>query len=190
MDGLVLVRGGVLADLPLPAGTVLRGRVLPDRALMLDGVRFPAATLPDDLAEGLLLRLRVEAATGDQLHLKVLEAFQPPAQQPGPAQQPQPPVAYPLPGGAQLLVHRDGGEGGRGGRRAGEPPALTVRFDAPRLGRLDVRLEPGAAAVHVTAGRPADEVRAAAAVLAEALARATERPTQVTVHPRGLDVRA
>jgi hypothetical protein len=165
------------AELPvLPVGTVLRGRVLPDRALLLDGVRFPAATLPSELRPGELLRLEVTDVQPDRLALQVVDRTMPP---------PPPPVLVPLPGGAQLLVERDGGARAA----AGEPPAVTVRFDAPRLGRMDVRLDLDGAAVHVGPGA-LDEALAAASTLAQALSGATGRPARVSVLPRGVDLHA
>jgi len=186
---LVLLRG-ILPDLPLSPGTVVHARVLDARTLVLSGVRL-AAQLPDGVEPGQRLRLRVEEASADRVHLRVVEQAQPPAEQ-APA---VPPSAYEvaLPGGAVARVHVEEREEAEAARRgAGEVRSVVVRYDSPTLGRLDVRLDRSAAAVHVSAGEPADTVRGAAEVLRDALARVTGGPVQVTVHPRSetLDVRA
>jgi hypothetical protein len=181
----------MLPDLPLTTGTVLNARVLDVRTLVLAGVRIPAK-LPDGMVPGQQLRLRVEEAGAERVHLKVVEQAAPPA-----AEQAQaiPAAAYALalPGGAVARVHveeREEAEARRGGGAAVR--SVVVRYDSPTLGRLDVRLDRGAAAVHVSAGEPAEAVRGAADVLRVALARVTGGPVQVTVHPREetLDVRA
>jgi hypothetical protein len=185
---LVLIRG-LLPDVTLRPGTVVYGRVIDARTLALEGVRL-AAELPDGVAPGDRLRLRVEDAGAQRLHLRVLETVTPP---------PAPPTtgaelayALALPGGAAAQVRVQDRDAPERGRPQGEARAVSVRYDSPTLGRLDIRLEPGAAAVHVSAGDPAATVRGAADVLREALTRVTGRPTQVTVHPRDatLDVRA
>lgn len=193
---LVLLRG-MLPDVPLRPGAVVHGRVLDPRTLVLEGVRLQAQ-LPDGVEPGQRLKLRVDEAGRDGLRLHVLETIQGPAafEPPAAAAAPQVPTsayALALPGGAVARVHveEDGGaEGGR--RRGGAQRSVVVRYDSPTLGRLDIRLDPGAAAVHVSAGEPAERVRDAASVLRDALARATGAPVQVTVHPRGetLNVRA
>jgi hypothetical protein len=181
----------MLPDLPLTTGTVLNARVLDVRTLVLAGVRIPAR-LPDGVQPGQHLRLRVEEAGAERVHLRVVEPPTPPA-----AEQAQalPAAAYALalPGGAVARVHveeREEADGRRGG--PGAARSVVVRYDSPTLGRLDVRLDRGAAAVHVSAGEPARAVRDVADVLREALARVTGGPVQVTVHPREetLDVRA
>jgi hypothetical protein len=186
---LVLLRG-MLPDLPLSPGTVVHARVLDARTLVLAGVRM-AAQLPDGVEPGQHLRLRVEDASAERVHLRVVEQPQQAAEQAVAI----PPSAYQLalPGGAVARVFVDEREEAEGGRGSpGEARAVVVRYDSPTLGRLDVRLDRAAAAVHVSAGEPADTVRGAADVLREALARVTGGPVQVTVHPRAetLDVRA
>jgi hypothetical protein len=187
---LVLLRG-LLPDVGLTPGTVVHGRVLDARTLVLAGVRM-AAQLPDGVEPGQRLRLRVEEASTDKLHLRVLDQPQAPVADQAAA---VPATAYQLalPGGVTARVfveEREASEGGRGA--PGGAGAVVVRYDSPTLGRLDVRLDRSAAAVHVSAGEPAERVRGAADVLRDALARVTGGPVQVTVHPRTetLDVQA
>jgi hypothetical protein len=187
---LVLVRA-LLPDVALKPGTVVTGRVVDAGTLLLAGVRL-AARLPPGVQPGQQLRLKVAEASAERIHLQVVE-------QPAPAQetaagQAPPPAAYALalPGGVVARVHVEEREAAP--RRGGAGPArsVVVRYDSPTLGRMDVRLDRGAAAVHVSAGEAAERVRGAADALREALARVSGGPVQVTVHPREetLDVRA
>ena len=186
----VILLRGLLPDLALRPGTTLHGRVVDSRTLLLEGARL-AARLPEGVEPGQRLRLRVEEATPERVHLRIVE--QPAPEQGAAAQQP-PAAAYALalPGGAaaRLYVGEREARGGAGG--GGAAGTVVVRYDSPRLGRLDIRLEAGAAAVHVSAGEPAQRVQTASGALRDALTRATGRATQVTVHPRDevLDVRA
>jgi hypothetical protein len=190
---LVLLRG-MLPDVPLRPGAVVHGRVLDARTLVLEGVRL-AAQLPEGAEAGQRLKLRVEESGRDGLRLHVLETIQPPVAADAAAAPQVPASAYALalPGGAVARVHVQEDDDAAGGGRGGSARrSVVVRYDSPALGRLDIRLDRGAAAVHVSAGEPAERVRDAASVLRDALARVTGAPVQVTVHPRGemLDVRA
>jgi hypothetical protein len=187
---LVLVRG-LLPDVGLKPGTILSGRVLDASTLVLAGVRL-AAKLPAGVEPGQHLRLKVAEASTERIHLQVVDQQAPQTA----AAQPAPPsaavYAMALPGGVATRVHvEEREEAGRRGE-AGAARAVVVRYDSPTLGRMDVRIDRSSAAVHVSAGEPADRVRGAAEVLREALARVTGGPVQVTVHPREetLDVRA
>jgi hypothetical protein len=189
---LVLLRG-LLPDLPLRPGSVVTGRVLDSRTLVLAGVRL-AAQLPDGVEPGQHLRLRVEEASTERVHLHVVGTVAPgaPADPAAASGVPAGAYAIALPGGAVARVYVDEREAAsrRGG--PGRAASVVVRYDSPSLGRLDVRLDRGSAAVHVSAGEPAARVQDAAGVLREALARVTGGPVQVTVHPRPetLNVRA
>jgi hypothetical protein len=179
---LVLLRG-MLPDLSLSPGAMLHGRVLDPKTLVLAGVRL-AAQLPEGVVPGQHLRLRVEEASGERVHLRIVEQPQAEAAQQAPA---VPASAYQvtLPGGAVARVfveEREEAQERRGG--GAEARSVVVRYDSPTLGRLDIRLDRGAAAVHVSAGEPTAIVREGADVLRDALARATGGPVLVTVHPR------
>jgi hypothetical protein len=178
---LVLLRG-LLPDLTLTPGTVVTARILDARTLSVAGVKL-AAQLPEGVAAGQVLRLRVQEASTDRIHLQIVE----PAAQPPAAAAPQvPPSAYQLalPGGALARVHVEEREEAEGGRGAGPARSVVVRYDSPTLGRLDIRLDASSAAVHVSDGDPAARVRAAADLLRDALTTAGGAPVLVTVHPR------
>jgi hypothetical protein len=184
---------GLLPDLKLTPGTLVMGRVLDPKTLNLAGVKL-AAQLPADVVPGQVLRLQVQEATSERIHLKVVEA--PTAAQA--SQQAQAPPDVPanayqlaLPGGIVARFHVEEREAEGGGRRDGAPAkSVVVRYDSPTLGRLDVRLDAHSAAIHVADGDPALTVAGAAEVLRDALQRATGNPTQVTVHPRTFNLRA
>jgi hypothetical protein len=183
---------GLLPELKLTPGTFVTGRVLDPKTLNLAGVKL-AAQLPADVVAGQVLRLQVQEATTERIHLKVIEPGTPLAQAAQAAEPPQVPAnAYQLalPGGliAQVHVEEREAAGGRKGGSAAQ--TVVVRYDSPTLGRLDVRLDTHSAAIHVADGEPALTVAAAAEVLRDALVRATGNPTQVTVHPRTFNLRA
>ncbi|HET6508844.1 MAG TPA: hypothetical protein VFG42_18775 [Baekduia sp.] len=187
----VLLRG-LLPDVKLTPGTFVTGRVLDPKTLNLAGVKL-AARLPDGVVPGQVLRMQVQEATSERIHLKVLEPGSSLARAAQAAEAPQVPAdAYQvaLPGGILAQIHVQERERAAG-RKGGAPAtSVVVRYDSPTLGRLDVRLDDRSAAVHVAAGEPAATVADAAAALSDALARATGNPTRVTVHPRGFDRRA
>ncbi len=195
---LVLLRG-IFSDKPLTPGAMFVARVLdrdgPRGTLLLNGVRVPAQ-LPPDLAAGDALRVVVQEATAERVVLQVVPRDAPP-----PVVTPPAAYALALPGGvaARVLVDPEPeGEAGAAGRAAGAQRRVTLRYDSPALGRLDLvldlDLDAGAVAgvVHATAGEPAERARAEAGVLRDALASATDRPASVAVRERGesLDVRA
>jgi hypothetical protein len=186
----VLLRG-LLPEVKLTPGTLVMGRVLDARTLNLAGVKL-AAQLPPGVVEGQVLRLQVQEATADRIHLKVVEspAAQQAAQAAAPPDVPADAYQLALPGGILARIHVQEREQAAGRKAAGPARSVVVRYESPKLGRLDVRLDDHSAAVHVAAGDPAATVVAAAEALRDALARATGNPTQVTVHPRGFDRRA
>jgi hypothetical protein len=191
---LVLLRG-LLPDVRLVPGVVVQARVLDPRTLVLAGVRMQAQ-LPEGVMAGQVLRLRVEEASTERLHLRVVEAPGAPqlqnAQRAEAAAPAVPADAYQLmlPGG--ILVRIGVEEREQAARRGGPAPAksVVVRYDSPTLGRLDVRLDAGSAAVHVSGGDPAWTVAQNAGTLQDALVAATGGPVLVTVHPRDVTVNA
>jgi hypothetical protein len=194
---VVLLRA-LAGELSLKLGTVLPGRVLDRGSLMLAGMRVNA-TLPENLVPGTPLSLRVREASSERLLLQVVDRPEPgtPA-----AAASLPPsamtAAVTLPGGAnaRLLVDPDGGgeEGpARGARRR---HSVTLRYESPRLGRVDLALTLDTAAVaavaHAPAGDVADRLRAGAGDLRESLSQALGMPASVAIvaHGETLDVRA
>jgi hypothetical protein len=183
---LVLLRG-LLPNLSLTPGTMLTARVLDARTLSLAGVKL-AAQLPEGIAAGQVLRLRVAETSTDRIHLRIVEtaAGQTQAAEQGTApQMPQTAYQLGLPGGALARVYVEEREEAEDFKRgAGAARSVVVRYDSPTLGRLDIRLDASSAAVHVSDGDPALRVRAAADQLRDALTQAGGAPVLVTVHPR------
>jgi Flagellar hook-length control protein FliK len=168
-------------DLVLRPGMALAARVL-ERAgghgvILLAGVPL-AAELPEAIAAGDRLRLRVAEVSAERVVLRLVD--QPPA-----GLAPAPGTQLPLPDGraAGVAVEEREGSGQGGGREA-----VTLRYDSPHLGPLGLRLELDAGAVSATvaaaAGEPAELARAAAEELRAALAEATGRPASVRIVER------
>jgi hypothetical protein len=175
------------------------------------------AELPEDVQAGQDLRLVVRDVNAERVLLAITDPHDadqaPPTQQAGrategeqaqptgPAQpgtqtQPLPdPSAVaqggwgpvPLPGGGNVHVtERD--PGGRGGSR-GQRQNVALRYDAPALGAVDLRLgmDAGALSVSVTLapGQPLELAQAGAESLRQALAASLPgRAVSVTVSPR------
>jgi hypothetical protein len=178
-----LLRTVLAADVKLAIGRELMARVASITpggrgVISLAGVLLDAE-LPDGVRTGEELRLQVRELTPDRVVLQIRE------------DQPQVPVAalepprIPLPGGGFVKVTE---------RDAGGPPAagdqahtVTVRYDAPTLGRLDLHftLSSGALALTVAVAPGAYETAEDhAGRLQSTLTDALERPSTVTVVPR------
>jgi hypothetical protein len=145
------------------------------------------AELPDDVEAGQRMRLAVQDVTADKVVLRVVG--DPSAAQPQQAPAPNPGAAsaqavpLPLPGEAQAFIQAVADESA-GNTAAGAAKAVTVRYDSPALGRLEVRLALGAnglvAGVGAGAGEPVQLAGEHAGELREALRRAMG--VQVDVH--------
>lgn len=182
---LALVRAG-LPDLSLRPGTTLAARIA-DRqgahgVLVLAGVPL-VAQLPPGLEAGARLRLAVQDANADRLVLRVVEQFAPAQAQVAP---PPPAAALPLPDDGRATVHvteRDVRGGGQD-----EHASVSLRYESPALGAIDLRLSvaPGlvAAAVQAAAGHAHGAAATSATDLRESLEAATGRRADVTVSER------
>jgi hypothetical protein len=168
---LILLRTA-LASPALRPGAVVAARVIDRGMLSLLGARV-AATLPDDVRPGDVLRLHVKEATPERILLQVVQ--QPP---------PMATAAVMLPGGATARVIKDDEEEGHTGARVDR--AVTLRYDSATLGRLDIHLSAAGATVHASEGPPAEAARAAAGELAGAL----RAPVAVIARRSALDAQA
>jgi hypothetical protein len=173
-----------LPELVLRPGMTLPARVMERHGqfgvLLLAGTPL-SAELPDELAAGARLRLRVEDVTADRV---VLRAVETPAPAPA-AAAPPPQIGLPLPGGlrSEVRVTEQAAEG----RGPGDPVTVALDYDSPALGTLDLRLvqQPGGAGLQVTigatSGMPEERVRGAAEELRKGLTEATGLPATVRV---------
>ena len=185
MSSVAAIHLGPLARLPDLAALLVPGRVLVgsvlerrgDHGLLLLAGRPLVAQLPPDVEAGSRLRLRValDGSARAAVTLQVLGDAPPPAA--APAATAPPPIAVPMPDGGRLVVLRDG-EAVDGAPGPGTA-SVSLRYDAPGLGRVDLRISGSAVAVHLPAGTPAALARSAAPELSAALGGLA-----VTVHPR------
>lgn len=136
------------------------------------------AELPQHVRAGQELRLIVRDVSAHQVVLGISD-------QPAGVAVP----AAELPGGGVLRVTEEEAEGsalGAGGSPGSQ--GLSLRYDAPVLGAVDLRfeLDPGSLRVRVAVppGRPLSLAQARADQLRDALTAGVGRPATVTVSPR------
>ncbi len=178
-----LLRAVLSTDVKLTVGRELMVRVAAVTAegrgvLSLAGMLLEAE-LPTTVRAGEELRLQVRELTPEKVVLAIKDESQPP-----PAAAVEPP-RLPLPGGGSVQVsERDAG----GSLAAGDQThTLTLRYDAPSLGAVDLHFTLAAGVLALTvavapgAYETADEH---SSTLQTTLTTAVERPAKVTVVAR------
>jgi len=180
-----LIKAVLGGELRIAPGRALMARVvtadgLGRGSLNIAGALIDAA-LPKDIQAGQELRLTVRHVSAERVELSL-------ADQNAPAVASE---AVPLPGGGTVRVsERDaGGSGGHGSGGSGtDRHTLNLRYEAPTLGAVDLRLEldPDALRISTTvaAGAPYDLALDNAGDLRDALSEALGRPVTVEVSPR------
>ncbi|HUA04119.1 MAG TPA: hypothetical protein VMB27_09460 [Solirubrobacteraceae bacterium] len=183
-----LIKAVLGAELRIAPGRALMARVvtadgLGRGSLNIAGTVIDAA-LPKDIQAGQELRLTVRNVSAERVELSLSD---------------QPPPAAldsaPLPGGGTLRVtERDAGGGnggGRGGSRRGDGTgrhSLSLRYDAPTIGSVDLRfeLDPETLRLSATlaAGEPYERALDNAGGLRDALTEALGRPVTVDISAR------
>lgn len=169
-------------------GTELRiapGRALVARVVSTDGRGRGVITiagepleaeLPEHLQAGQELRLVVRDATSERVVLSLSD-------QAASAQAPE----IPLPGGGTIRISEEDAPGAGGASTPGTH-TLSVRYDAPRLGPVDLRFELTPAtlrlAVAVAPGQALTQAENGAGELQQALQGALEQAVSVVVTPR------
>jgi hypothetical protein len=173
-----------MPDLVLREGSVLAARV-GERSgshglLMLAGSAL-VAELPDGVREGERLRLAVAETAGERVVLRIVPETPQPTIPPDV-------VALPLPDGRTAHVQVTEREAEGRTKEPDEPTSVSIAYESPALGVVDLRLSAGPAGVgayvQVGSGAPflfAEEGREG---LRAALAQATGRPADVAVVPR------
>jgi hypothetical protein len=165
-------------------------RIAPGRALMARVVRTDArgqgtlsiagtlveAKLPKHLRAGEELRLMVRHASAERVVLSLADQAPPP-----------PAIAVPLPGAGSVRVSERDESPARASAREGAH-TLSLRYDAPALGEVDLRfeLDPSAltVAVAMAPGAPVELGRAGADALRRALGDGVGRAVNVSITAR------
>lgn len=198
----VLLRN-LLPDLKMTPGATLMGRVMERHQghglLNLAGTVL-VAKLPDGVEAGARMRLAVQEVTPEHVVMRIVgdaaaapQPSQAPAPGPGAPQQgaaAPAAIAVPLPDGTQaqmrLQVTEEEHDPGRPGGAATK--AVTVHYDSPALGRVDVRLVLGpnglVAGVGTAPGAANELATAHAGELRAALSRAMGQGVDVHVGRR------
>jgi len=180
-----LIKAVLGAELRIAPGRALMGRVVTADgsgrgSLNIAGALIDA-TLPKDVQAGQELRLIVRHVSPDRVELSMSDQSPPPTAA----------DAAPLPGRATLRVTERDTSAGGGGSRSGEGAdrhVLSLRYEAPALGAVDLRFELDPESLRVsatlTAGTPFDLALDGAGKLGDALTAAIGRPVAVDVSPR------
>jgi hypothetical protein len=189
----ILLRN-LLPDLRMTPGATFVGRVMERHAghglLNLAGTVL-VAKLPDGVDPGTRLRLAVQEVTPEHVLMRIVPdaGGQAPAPQQPVAAHAQTAVSVPLPDGTQAQMRLDviaDEDPARPGGPAAK--AVTVHYDSPTLGRVDVRLVLGpnglVAGVGAAPGMPVALAGEHAAELRAGLSRAMGRPVEVHVGRR------
>ena len=191
----VLLRN-LLPDIRMTPGSTFVGRVMDRHAghgLLNLGGTVLVAQLPEGVEAGARLRLAVSDVTPDHVVMQIVDASPGPAQAQGqaPAAPAAPPsVAIPLPDGTQAQMRLEVTEEEHDPARPGgaSTKAVTVHYESPALGRVDVRLVLGpnglVAGVGAAAGAPVRLATEHAGELRAALSRVMGRPVDVHVGRR------
>jgi hypothetical protein len=180
-----LIKAVLGAELRIAPGRALMARVVTADGLGRGSLNIAGAvidaSLPKDVQAGQELRLTVRHVSPDRVELSMSDQSRPTATGA---------EAVPLPGGGTVRVaERDAGGGGRGsGAADADRHTLSLRYDAPALGAVDLRFDLDADSLRVSAtlaaGTPFDLALDGAGKLGDALTDAIGRPVTVDVSPR------
>lgn len=189
----VLLRN-LLPDLRMTPGSTFVGRIMErhqGHGLLNLGGTVLLAQLPEGVEAGARLRLAVADVTPEHVVMQIVQDAGP-APQPGSQATPaQPPsaVAVPLPDGSQAQMRLEVVEDEDPTRPGGPATkAVTVHYDSPALGRVDVRLVLGpnglVAGVGAAPGTPVQLAEQHVGELRAGLTRAMGQPVDVHVGRR------
>jgi hypothetical protein len=163
---------------------VMPGRAMMARVVVADGSgrgklaiagAVIDAEIPKHVRAGQELRLTVRDVSAHQVVLAMSDQLSG-----------VPVAAAELPGGGVLRVTEEESSPGSGGSRGSQ--TLSLRYDAPTLGAVDLRFELDTGSLRVSvsvgAGTPLSLAQARADALRDALTAGIGRPATVTVAPR------
>lgn len=180
---LLLLRTALAPEIKIAPGRAIMARVVHADgagrgALSIAGAMFEAE-LPKHVRGGEDLRLVVRDVSENRVVLQLADQS-PPALM-------APPPHVPLPGGGALAVLEREQHGG-GSASADGRDLLTVRYDAPNLGPVELRFDLRPGSLHVTAtlgaGEPLRRAQSEAVALREALQAQLDRPISVQLKAR------
>jgi hypothetical protein len=182
---LLLLRSLLTPEIKIVPGRALMARVVTAEAQGGKGALSIAgmivdAELPKEVKAGQDIRLVVKEVTQQRVVLSMSD-------QPTIA---PPPAAVELPGGGtiRLTTREESSEEGGGGPGPDGSHTISVRYDAPALGAVDLRfdLDPSSLRVSVSlgAGKPFELGDEASDQLRDALAEEAGRAVTVVVTPR------
>ncbi len=184
---MLLLRALLTPEIKIVPGRAVMARVVTTAgqnagkgALSIAGTVIDAE-LPKSVKAGQDIRLVVREVTAERVVLSLTDQT--------PAIVQPPPAAVQLPGGGKIrLTEREESDQGGSGSPADGRHTLSLRYDAPTLGAVDLRLdlEPGSlkVAIELPQGQPATLAEQAADDLREQLAADSDRPVSVNVIPR------
>jgi len=183
-----------LPDVPLREGASMMARVASrgesHAVIVIAGIPV-TAKIPPEVVAGMTLKLKVEEVTPERVTLRIDPQQQPAqAQQATPAQTPSAPPAFGAAAAAMQLQPRVEVEEPPARRRGadGEPAdVVSLAFNSPTLGRLDLRLELRGDRLLAEVTTPAGRSHAVAAGGAERLRAKLEEvglDATVNVRPR------
>lgn len=178
---LQLLRSMIVGDLRLSVGRMLAARVASVDAGGRGTISLAGALLDAELPAGLVpgqeIRLQVRELTPEKVVLALQE--RPPVL--------DQPVPTPMPGGGMLEV-RERTETERGGAAGETTHTLTLVYEAPSLGAVEMHFVLDRASLRLqlqlSAGEPYERAQDAADQLREALSSALQRTITVSVQPR------
>jgi len=188
-----LIKAVLGAELRIAPGRALMARVVTADGFGRGSLNIAGAlidaSLPKDVQAGQELRLVVRDVSPERVELSLSDQ-PPPAAVDATALAAATPV--PLPGGGALQVTERDTTGGGGGSGSGSGDAdrhsLTLRYDAPALGAVDLRFDLDSQSLRLSAtlraGEPFESAFDRAGELRDALADAVGLPVTVDVSPR------
>jgi hypothetical protein len=180
-----LIKAVLGAELRIAPGRALMARVVTADGFGRGSLNIAGAVidakLPAGIQAGQELRLTVREVSAERVALSLSDQTVPPPSS----------VAVPLPGGGFVRVAErdaDGGAGSGGGGSGEDRHSLSLRYDAPALGAVDLRFDLDSQSLRLSAtlraGEPFETAGGRAGELRDALAEAVGLPVTVDVSPR------
>jgi hypothetical protein len=178
-----LIKAVLGAELRIAPGRALMARVVTADGFGRGSLNIAGAVidakLPRGIQAGQELRLTVRHVSAERVELSLADQNVPPPSS----------EAVPLPGGGFVRVaEREADGGGSAGGDSTDRHSLSLRYDAPALGAVDLRFDLDSQSLRVSAtlraGEPYESALDRAGELRDALSDAVGLPVTVEVSPR------